>query len=96
MASHALVCAHDNIFNASILGDDAYYFKNSDEVAQILKNQNKTDDLNREKISNNINKIKSTYSWPQIVQQYIDHFNAITANKTIRVQPHLNFIEKQS
>lgn len=94
MASHGLICAHDNIFNNSILGDDAYYFNTSDEVAQILEQRNKNNESEREKISNNIKKIENTYSWPKIVQQYITHFNSIQACGKIVFQPNINYVKE--
>jgi glycosyltransferase involved in cell wall biosynthesis len=80
MASHALICAHDNIFNRSILGDDAYYFKSSKDISKIL-NGFSTGGNNilksQEYKKSNIHKIEATYSWPIIIDQYIDHFNTI-------------------
>ena len=92
MASHALICAHDNVFNNSILKDDGYYFKTPVDVAQILEKLNKTDVSDKDKISNNIKKIESTYCWPKIVQQYIEHFRFITSKK-IEGKPQVSFIK---
>ncbi|ANI88865.1 glycosyl transferase family 1 [Arachidicoccus ginsenosidimutans] len=75
MASQALICANDNIFNKSILETDAYYFSDADEVAQLLNTITKSSE--GEKILNNEKKIESTYAWDIITQQYIEHFNKI-------------------
>jgi glycosyltransferase involved in cell wall biosynthesis len=72
MASHALVSANDNIFNRSILGEDGFYFNSSDDVARQIDKLSKTesDDM----IENNTSKIAHQYSWPRIVDQYVEHF----------------------
>ena len=34
MASSALICAHENVFNQSILSDDAFYFQTKEHVSE--------------------------------------------------------------
>jgi hypothetical protein len=29
-----LICAHDNVFNKAVLGEDAYWFSNADDIAR--------------------------------------------------------------
>lgn len=68
MSSKSLIAAHDNIFNKSILGDDALYFNNADEVAKILitdTTQNRTS-----YIQNNSQKIETLYTWDKIIEDY--------------------------
>ncbi|PCJ23220.1 MAG: glycosyl transferase family 1 [Flavobacteriales bacterium] len=68
MASNALIVAHNNIFNESILGEDAMYFTNSEDIANIFSKQ---ETRNRAKfIDNNIQKIKTLYSWGKIIDDY--------------------------
>jgi glycosyltransferase involved in cell wall biosynthesis len=84
MASSALICAHDNIFNQSILGPDAYYFRSSRDISNLLDNEGFSQELSSEnqvKITNNIKKIEERYSWPIIVDQYIEHFKQIIQTK---------------
>ena len=38
MASNSLICAHDNIFNKSILEKDAYYFTNFEQISSKTDN----------------------------------------------------------
>ena len=72
MASGAVICAHDNIFNRSILGEDSHYFLNALDVSQIFMSKG---DENREIFKlNNIHKIKQLYSWRRISNQYINLF----------------------
>lgn len=67
MASGALVVAHDNIFNRSILGNDAFYFSGQVEVAEALKFEKKNFKLF---VDNNMNKVDSQYSWLKINEDY--------------------------
>ena len=67
MASGCLIAAHNNIFNKSILGSDALYFKNKNDVALLLGTKKVT---NQEKVNNNFDKIKIEYTWENINQQY--------------------------
>lgn len=67
MASGCLIAAHNNIFNKSILGSDALYFKNKNDVALLLGTKKET---NQEKVNNNFDKIKIEYTWENINQQY--------------------------
>jgi glycosyltransferase involved in cell wall biosynthesis len=72
MASGALICAHNNIFNKSILQENAYYFKNKNDIASLLDTNEKSADQNQLKISNNYTKIRTIYSWDNINQRYMD------------------------
>ncbi|WP_350293404.1 DUF1972 domain-containing protein [uncultured Croceitalea sp.] len=67
MASNSFIVAHDNIFNKSILNDDAFFFKNSTDVMQLL-GMNKKDFEN--KVAANSKKIITRYSWPKINDDY--------------------------
>lgn len=69
MASHARICAHDNVFNRSVLGDEAYYFKDPGDIS----NQYKiwlSDQSWDEKCRLNIIKIKDIYQKNKIIQQH--------------------------
>jgi hypothetical protein len=72
MASQCLICAHDNIFNKSVLGQDGFYFKDENDVAGLLNKADKCS--NKEIILNNEQKIINTYGWSIIVNQYLAHF----------------------
>ena len=54
MASNALICANDNIFNKSILGEDAFYFNNADQVASCINNGEISDNKRAQFVNNNI------------------------------------------
>lgn len=74
MASQAMIAAHDNIFNRSVLGDDALYFDSARDVAGILDNQAAIEAGREKYIAANLGKIRETYRWDRIVGQYADLF----------------------
>jgi hypothetical protein len=83
MASQALICASDNIFNRSILGDDAFYFATAKDVSKLILNQYK--DAQKHKIAANEQKITDTYNWPFIIDQYLAHFNEILQKRHLNI-----------
>jgi len=68
MGSGALICANDNIFNKSILGEDALYFSNSNDVLKVLSLDKI--ESRKETINNNYKKIEENYNWDKIVTEY--------------------------
>ena len=76
MASNSLVCAHDNIFNRSILNGDAFYFKNSEQISRLIDSREiKT--LKNNFVNANRHKIETLYSWDKIVSDYHIFFQNI-------------------
>ncbi|PQL95488.1 DUF1972 domain-containing protein [Apibacter adventoris] len=70
MASNCFIVAHNNIFNISILGNDALYFSTSNDICKILTIQTKSE--NGGKINSNLEKVVGKYSWEIINKQYLD------------------------
>ena len=68
MASGCLVAAHDNIFNKSILEEDAFYFTDPLSIVELLNTIITKDDY-RKCIANNLRKIGELYSWKHIANQ---------------------------
>jgi glycosyltransferase involved in cell wall biosynthesis len=65
MACKALVVAHDNIFNRSVLGEDAFYFSNVCNLQKLIaSNPDKRD--HEQWLANNLKKIKEHYNWEKI------------------------------
>lgn len=69
MASEALIAAHNNPFNKSVLHQDAFYFTNASEVRQIVETV-KRQEAEKAMVSNNLHKIKYQFNWERIVDQY--------------------------
>jgi hypothetical protein len=76
MSSSCLICAHNNIFNRSILGNDAFYFESAAEIVQIISQTDKQ--LYLSFLTANLLKIKDKYSWKFILNEYFQLFNKLT------------------
>tara|TARA_B100001741_G_C16505434_1_gene576871 strand:+ start:351 stop:1433 length:1083 start_codon:yes stop_codon:yes gene_type:complete len=75
MAASSFICAHNNIFNKSILNDEAFYFDNSEDITQLI---NKYDQSKRTRfVEKNHKKIKDDFSWKRIIEKYNSMFQEI-------------------
>jgi hypothetical protein len=72
MASKALIAAHNNDFNKGILKENAFYFRNSIEVKNILNNSKKSNNLPF--IKNNYEAIVNEFNWTKINDDYLQLF----------------------
>ena len=79
MSSNSLICAHDNIFNKSILGDDAFYFKNEKNITTLINQKEKNQE--NKFIKSNLNKINNLYLWDKIINEYECFFKQIISKK---------------
>ena len=77
MASNSLICANDNDFNKYILGDDAIYFLDADDVANHLISTDYHLECFQVMLANNKRKIIDFYDWKIIIDQYANHFKDI-------------------
>lgn len=68
MGSEALICANNNEFNSTILGKEAFYFSNSNEVTNLLNEIKKSDYLKF--TEENIMKIEKIFEWNTVIKQY--------------------------
>lgn len=71
MAAPAPVCAHDNPFNRAVLGEDAVWFRNSEDVTRLLQ-QLPDEGWWQEAKNRNLLKIKEKYSWERVIDGYLD------------------------
>jgi glycosyltransferase involved in cell wall biosynthesis len=76
MADAALIAAHSNEFNRAILQQDGYYFSSAAAVTALLENNIDGADKDR-MIAANLQKIKTIYNWPSVIEQYHQFFNNI-------------------
>lgn len=80
MANGSIIVAHDNEFNRAVLKDDAYYFKNADDVTKLVLKSNGHKE-SAVMVANNFVKIEEQYNWPNIVNMYeefiIDCYNRV-------------------
>ncbi len=73
MACKNLISAHNNEFNREVLGENALYFNNPEEIAYHIKNIPE-DTRVKSMISNNLEKIKLFYSDDIIAESYYKLF----------------------
>jgi glycosyltransferase involved in cell wall biosynthesis len=69
MASEALIAAHNNPFNRSVLNADAFYFSNAGDVCNLVENVQRQNN-EQTMVTNNAHKIKQLFNWDRIVEQY--------------------------
>jgi glycosyltransferase involved in cell wall biosynthesis len=69
MSSQALIAAHENDFNKSVLQQDAFYFSSAENITTLIETvQDKS--CAEKMIANNLEKIKNSFNWEQIIDQY--------------------------
>jgi glycosyltransferase involved in cell wall biosynthesis len=69
MASEALIAAHNNPFNKSVLSTDAFYFSDAEEVRELVETVQRKEP-ERAMVNNNLQKIKYQFNWESIIDQY--------------------------
>ena len=68
MSCEAYICAHKNEFNMEVLGENAAYFCNSNDVARVIATS--PDETSRKSgIRNNLQKILEEYTWEKIFKE---------------------------
>jgi len=80
MASEALIAAHNNPFNKSVLHNDAFYFSSANDVRHIVETVQRKE-VEKTMVSNNLFKIKYQFNWESIIDQY-EKFILECHNKT--------------
>jgi glycosyltransferase involved in cell wall biosynthesis len=81
MASQAVICAHDNIFNRAVLGENGFYFSDAADILRLLGSVSRAEE--QQKIAANKEKIIHQYSCETIINQYLKHFKEITEEKKV-------------
>jgi glycosyltransferase involved in cell wall biosynthesis len=69
MASEALIAAHNNPFNKSVLNSDAFYFDDSSDVRRLVETVRREDN-ERMMIQNNLHKIQFLFNWEKVINEY--------------------------
>ena len=72
MASQAMILAHNNDFNKSILKENAFYFSSYEEVKDLILRIKKIDNL--QIIQNNLEAIRKEFNWEKINGEYLQLF----------------------
>lgn len=82
MASDSFIVAHNNVFNRSILEDDAYYFNDENELAELLQINKQSPEIQL-KLANNKRKIENKYSWDSINESYLNYIKKCFEEKNL-------------
>jgi len=69
MGTRSLIAAHDNLFNKAVLGDDAFYFADAEQLITVIR-QVTAKATHSNMLENNLRKIRDQYNWPRIVDEY--------------------------
>jgi glycosyltransferase involved in cell wall biosynthesis len=69
MASEALIAAHNNPFNKSVLHSDAFYFSDSEEVRYLVETVQRKEN-EQIMMKNNLHKIEFQFNWEKIINEY--------------------------
>lgn len=68
MSCHTLICAHNNIFNQSILNQDAVYFSEKKDITKVVEHYQKSH--YQELCLANLRKIEEIYNYSEIILKY--------------------------
>ena len=81
MASDCFILSNDNIFNRSVLGENAVYYCNTEQVTEILNNLDSTvAQYKKQYTERNLEVIRNEYSWEKLVDEHEKYFMWIMNN----------------
>lgn len=69
MACQSMICAHDNVFNREVLGEEGNFFMDPNDVANAIDLLERNE-IQERKIKANLNKIDTQYNWDTVAEQY--------------------------
>jgi glycosyltransferase involved in cell wall biosynthesis len=79
MASEPFIIAHDNVFNRRVLYDSALYFKDANDVMEIMHDIQLLREKHLAKFKEeNSQRIKTQYNWDTIVLQHEELFRKLS------------------
>jgi glycosyltransferase involved in cell wall biosynthesis len=84
MASEALIAAHNNPFNKSVLHTDAFYFSDAADVQNLIENVQRKDPEHT-MVKNNLHKIQDQFNWEKVIEQYEEFIVECYKNKNYEV-----------
>jgi glycosyltransferase involved in cell wall biosynthesis len=77
MASNAFILAHDNAFNRDVLGTDAFFFADSNDVGTLLTDASLLLQKREAFTSANTYKITEQFNWQKIAREYESLFSSL-------------------
>ena len=77
MACGSFIIAHDNLFNKKVLKTGGLYFKNENELINLLKDINNIYKCKSKFIQENRENITANYNWDSVIDRYENLFNKL-------------------
>lgn len=78
MASECFILSHDNVFNRTVLGENALFYSSSGDVSQLLNDILDLIETHKQLFTqNNLNVIRAQYSWEKLVDEHEKYFEEI-------------------
>ena len=75
MASSCFIMSHDNVFNHTVLGENALYYRNEKEVTSLLDRLEELSSTYKSQfVTNNLEIIRTQYSWEKLVDEHEKYF----------------------
>ena len=75
MASNCFIMAHDNVFNKTVLGENAIYYSSAEEVTGLLNDISRLADAHKQTfVQKNLEIIKKHYSWEKLIDEHEKYF----------------------
>ena len=78
MAAQSFIVANDNIFNKTVLSNNALYFENTKSLIKIINDYKKQVEYKEKFVINNIERINKIYNWKNINKIYLSLVKQIT------------------
>ncbi|MFW6225240.1 MAG: glycosyltransferase, partial [Bacteroidota bacterium] len=73
----ALIIAHKNVFNQYILGKDALFFQDINEIHAAVESIEKNAVDKKNMRQNNLLKVQKYYSWEHVLSEYESYFKLV-------------------
>ena len=70
MASNSFIVAHKNVYNQSVLKQNALYFESEIDIKNIIDSLDESLTNKQNFIDNNLNEIKNQFSWEMVCNEY--------------------------
>ena len=81
MASECFILSHNNIFNKTVLGDNAIYYSDEKEVVNLLNNiEMLIREHKQQYTTNNLQVIRTQYSWENLVDEHEKYFMSLLSH----------------
>jgi glycosyltransferase involved in cell wall biosynthesis len=82
MASECFILSHDNIFNRTVLGENAIYYQSADDATKLLNDLEHLVEAHKKDFTqNNIEVIRTQYSWEKLIDEHEKYFEELLSKQ---------------